>query len=169
MIFVAVSLFGSSNGYGKRPIVKVIGAKTGYDSDVLPYGVLQEILRLQMPKPKRKKIRPVTVKIYKDRDYNQYQIENSMQKKINYLRGVDNYFEFSKLKDDQDVFGDVYNGIDYNVLPNGGKHFMLVDNEGNDIVDLRYVKDKGIPRITKVEPIVIGNMLQEHVFLEVKK
>ncbi|KAL5276401.1 hypothetical protein ACFFRR_001932 [Megaselia abdita] len=175
--FVAASLIRSSDGYGQRPVVKVIGAKTNYDSAVLPYGVLQEIFKLQRSKIRRKpiqrKTRPVTIKIYKDKDFNQYQIENTMRKKINYLGGVDNYFDFAgpqHYRDDTFYNGDnIYNGDAYSVLPYGGKEFMLVDKEGDEIADLRYLKEKGVPRITRVEPIIVGKRIQEHVFLEVKK
>lgn len=164
-------MIGRSRGYGQRPHVKVIGAKTNFDSGVLPFGVLQEILNLQRPKPRKKTIhrrtKPVTVKIYKDYDVNQYEIENSM-KKINYLRGVENFYEFAGSHKFND-HSSIYSGDAYSVLPYGGKEFMLVDKEGDEIVDLKYIREKGIPRITKVEPIVIGKRIQEHVFLEVKK
>lgn len=160
---MAVSLFRSSYGYGPRPVVKVIGAETNYDRAILPFGVLQEVLRLQRPKPRRKTIqRPVTVKIYKDQGFHH-------QKKINYLRGVDNYYEFAG-SNDQSLYGDtIYSGDAYSVLPYGRKEFMLVDKGGDEIVDLQYLKDKGIPRITKVDPIIIGNTVQEHIYLEVRK
>lgn len=173
MYFLAVSVLWSTYGYDLRQAMKVIGARTKYDSDILPFGVLQEVLRLQGSKAKRKpvqsKTRPVTVKIYKDLDFNQYQTENQM-KKINYLRGVENYYEFSG-HDQSSLYnsGDIYNGDAFSVLPYGRKQFMLVDKEGDDIVNFQYVNQEGVPRIRKVEPIVIGNKIQEHIFLEVKK
>lgn len=171
MYFVAASLINDSDGYGQRPIVKVIGAKTNFDSAVLPFGVLQEILNLQRPKPRRKPVhrrtRPVTIKIYKDNDH------VPQMKKINYLRGVDNYYEFAGSHGyNEQPFYDrdtVYSGDAYSVRPYSGQDFLLVDKDGDEIADLKYVRDKGIPKITKVEPIIIGKRVQEHVYLEVKK
>lgn len=162
-------MIASTYGYDVRHGGKVLGAKTEHDSDILPFGVLQEVFRFQGPKAKSKflqrKARPLTVKIYKDYDFNQNQL-----KKINYLRGVENYYEFSG-HDQSSLYsrGAIYDGDAYSVLPSGAKEFMLVDKEGDDIVNFQYVKQEGVPRIRKVEPIVIGNKVQEHVFLEVKK
>lgn len=143
MYFSVVSFLGSCHEYSSRPIVKTIGTEANHDSDVLPFAVLQEVFRMVVPKDEKKPLN---------------------QNKVNYLKGSRrNYYAEHR------YFYPQRSNADYTIHPYGENIYVLVDKEGDAIIDLQYVKNKGKPTITKVEFVASGNRFQEHVFLETKK